>query len=272
MTCTLRGCGFDHFHNTTPRKAQPLKIYIAGPMRGKPEFNFPAFEDAFWNLRNKGHDPFSPAARDLGVGFNPAGMTGHEDLASHGFDLRKALAADTQYIAEEADAVAVLPGWENSSGARAEVALAHALGLIVAPVHAVGERGEVIDESTLIMPATPPSGSVLNEGAFRPMSTADVIAAEASRNGEVRTTSSTGGEKGTKDERYDLLPAGALATVARHYGIGARKYAAHNWRRGYEWSKSYAALQRHLNAFWGGEDIDDETQSPHMAADRKSVV
>ncbi|MCW2132908.1 dATP/dGTP diphosphohydrolase domain-containing protein [Arthrobacter sp. VKM Ac-2550] len=83
---------------------------------------------------------------------------------------------------------------------------------------------------------------------------------------EVRTTSSTGGEKGTKDERYDLIPTGALAAVARHYGIGARKYAAHNWRRGYEWSKSYAALQRHLNAFWGGEDIDEETQSPHMAA------
>lgn len=83
---------------------------------------------------------------------------------------------------------------------------------------------------------------------------------------EVRSVSATGGEKGTKDERYDLLPAGALAAVARHYGVGAAKYADHNWRRGYEWSKSYAAMQRHAQAFWGGEDIDAETGSPHMAA------
>jgi len=83
---------------------------------------------------------------------------------------------------------------------------------------------------------------------------------------EVRTTSSTGGEKGMKDERHSLIPTEALAAVARHYGIGARKYADHNWRRGYEWSKSYDALQRHAQAFWGGEDIDEETGSPHMAA------
>ena len=83
---------------------------------------------------------------------------------------------------------------------------------------------------------------------------------------EVRSVSSTGGEKGTKDERYDHIPVEALATVARHYGVGAKKYAAHNWRKGYEWSKSYAALQRHTQAFWSGEDIDEETGSPHMAA------
>lgn len=83
---------------------------------------------------------------------------------------------------------------------------------------------------------------------------------------EVRTTSSTGAEKGVKEERFDLLPQEALAAVARHYGVGARKYSAHNWRKGYEWSKSYSALQRHANAFWSGEDIDEETGSPHMAA------
>lgn len=85
---------------------------------------------------------------------------------------------------------------------------------------------------------------------------------------EVRTTSSTGGEKGVKPERYDLLPVDALASVARLYGMGARKYSAHNWRKGYEWSKSYAALQRHANAFWSGEDFDPEFtdfDSPHLA-------
>lgn len=83
--------------------------------------------------------------------------------------------------------------------------------------------------------------------------------------GEVRTTSSTGAQKGVKPERYDLIPVEALAEVARHYGRGAEKYAAHNWRKGYEWSKSFAALMRHAQQFWAGENIDEETGSHHMA-------
>lgn len=83
---------------------------------------------------------------------------------------------------------------------------------------------------------------------------------------EVRTTSATGGEKGTKPERFDLIPVAALSKVAQLYGRGAEKYSEHNWRKGYEWSKSYAALQRHSNAFWNGEDLDPEMQLPHMAS------
>lgn len=83
---------------------------------------------------------------------------------------------------------------------------------------------------------------------------------------EVRSVSATGGQKGTKVSRYDLLPVDALRQVADHYGRGAEKYADNQWRRGYEWSKSYAALQRHANQFWGGEDFDEETGSNHMAA------
>lgn len=83
---------------------------------------------------------------------------------------------------------------------------------------------------------------------------------------EVRTTSETGGEKGVKEARYDLIPVEALEQVAVLYGRGAAKYAEHNWRRGYEWSKSYAALQRHANAFWRGEDVDAEMRLPHLAS------
>jgi dATP/dGTP diphosphohydrolase len=85
--------------------------------------------------------------------------------------------------------------------------------------------------------------------------------------GETRITNAlTGGQKGSKDERYDLIPVEPLAALARHYGVGAYKYADHNWRKGYDWSLSYAALQRHAQAFWGGEDLDEETGSPHLAA------
>lgn len=82
---------------------------------------------------------------------------------------------------------------------------------------------------------------------------------------EVRSVSATGGEKGVKPQRYDLLPREALDRIAEVYGFGAEKYAAHNWRRGYEWGKSYAALQRHLTAWWDGEDTDPESGLSHLA-------
>ena len=83
---------------------------------------------------------------------------------------------------------------------------------------------------------------------------------------EIRTTSATGGEKGMKAARFDLMPVESLTVVARLYARGAEKYADHNWRRGYEWSKSYAALMRHATQFWGGEDNDAETGLPHKAS------
>lgn len=73
---------------------------------------------------------------------------------------------------------------------------------------------------------------------------------------EVRTTSSTGGQKGTKLQRHDLIPVRSLELLAEHFGKGAIKYDEHQWRQGYEWSKSYSALMRHLVAFWAGYDYD----------------
>lgn len=82
---------------------------------------------------------------------------------------------------------------------------------------------------------------------------------------ETRTTSATGGQKGVKDERHDLIPREGLEAIARVYAFGAEKYADHNWRKGYEWSKSYAALMRHMVAFWSGETYDEESGLPHLA-------
>lgn len=82
---------------------------------------------------------------------------------------------------------------------------------------------------------------------------------------EVRTTSSTGGEKGVKPERFSLMPRAGLAAISRVFGFGAQKYAAHNWRRGYEWSKSFDALERHIQAAKDGETYDEESGLPHLA-------
>lgn len=79
---------------------------------------------------------------------------------------------------------------------------------------------------------------------------------------EERTTSSTGGQKGVKLARFDLIPAGPLYELAVHYGRGARKYANHQWRQGYEWSKSIGALGRHFNDFLAGKDYDVCSNEP----------
>jgi len=83
---------------------------------------------------------------------------------------------------------------------------------------------------------------------------------------EVRKTSVTGGQKGQKLARFDLIPWDALWEVAELYGKGALKYDDRNWEKGYEWSLSLGALGRHLALFMSGEDFDPETGSPHMAA------
>lgn len=82
---------------------------------------------------------------------------------------------------------------------------------------------------------------------------------------EIRTVSKTGGEKGVKPQRYSLIPRKALDTITEVYHFGASKYASHNWRKGYEWSKSYDALQRHITAWWDREETDPESGLSHLA-------
>jgi hypothetical protein len=111
-----------------------MKIYLAGPMRGIPEFNFPAFRAAAAKLRQEGHEVFNPAERDTerhGTDISKGNTTGSVDEAikKHGFSLRVALGEDLDWICEHADGIALLPGWEKSSGANAEWATAKALDL-----------------------------------------------------------------------------------------------------------------------------------------------
>jgi hypothetical protein len=77
--------------------------------------------------------------------------------------------------------------------------------------------------------------------------------------GEFRVTDpKTGGQKGTKKQRMELLPWDALMKVSEHYGAGAEKYEARNYERGYAWGLSAAALLRHFAAWWQGEELDDD--------------
>lgn len=74
----------------------------------------------------------------------------------------------------------------------------------------------------------------------------------------------TGGQKGTKLERFDLIPPAAMEEVARVYGRGANKYADRNWELGYNWGLSIAALERHLSLFKQRESRD-ELGNHHLA-------
>jgi len=108
-----------------------MKVYLAGPMRGYKNFNQEAFIAGAALLRADGHEVWSPYEDNISNGLDTNGMTGDQDEAERIRPLRECLAADLNWICLHADAVAVLPGWENSLGATAEVATARALGLPV---------------------------------------------------------------------------------------------------------------------------------------------
>ena len=109
-----------------------MRVYLAGPMTNIPHSNYPAFNAAAAKLRAEGCEVFNPAEHDIATyGKDISNPDGDADKATadHGFDRRAALKADLSWICDNAEAIALLPGWERSSGARAERALAEALGL-----------------------------------------------------------------------------------------------------------------------------------------------
>jgi len=79
------------------------------------------------------------------------------------------------------------------------------------------------------------------------------------------TDPNTGGKKGVKPERFDLIPVEPLEEIARTYGYGAQKYDPANWMKGYDWKLSFGAMMRHAWAFWRGETYDKESGLHHLA-------
>lgn len=65
--------------------------------------------------------------------------------------------------------------------------------------------------------------------------------------------------------RMELLPVRPLAGTAEVLTLGAIKYGDRNWENGFKYSRPYGALQRHLTAWWGGENLDPEWDKSHLA-------
>ncbi len=98
------------------------RIYIAGPMTGYPELNFPFFNTAAKSLREQGHDAVNPA----------------EIVTDQSADWQTCMRADIAQLVT-CDAILLLPGWETSKGATLEAHIAHSLGMrLVYPGEQIG--------------------------------------------------------------------------------------------------------------------------------------
>jgi hypothetical protein len=62
-----------------------------------------------------------------------------------------------------------------------------------------------------------------------------------------------------------LLSTEAMNQTAAVLAFGAQKYAEHNWRNGFAWSRPLSAAMRHITAFNAGEDTDPESGLSHLA-------
>ena len=96
----------------------PGVLYLAGPMTGLPEFNYPAFNSAAGRLRAAGFEVLNPADNKPEI----------PDWVGY---MREAIACLVR-----ADAVAILPNASDSRGARLEMKLAVELEMPVRPVRA----------------------------------------------------------------------------------------------------------------------------------------
>ena len=91
------------------------RIYIAGPMTGHADHNYPAFHAAAERFRQAGWQVVNPADN----------FDGRTDLPRETY-----LRADVALLVNS-NAIALLPGWEESVGAKMEYLLARAFGMKV---------------------------------------------------------------------------------------------------------------------------------------------
>lgn len=110
-----------------------MKVYLAGPMSGIVQFNFPAFLVAAQSLRDQGIEVVSPAELDDPETRDAAMASEDGSFGSgtvNGETWGDFLARDVKLIADDGiEAIVVLPGWERSRGARLETFVASLVDL-----------------------------------------------------------------------------------------------------------------------------------------------
>jgi hypothetical protein len=121
----------DAEHITEPIQRKRV-LYIAGPMRGIAWFNYPLFDRVAKELRDAGNEVISPADEDrLHDGFDPFANSSHANPDACTFPKTMDFAKTVRRCLESVlrcDEIVLLPGWENSQGALAELAIAAWMG------------------------------------------------------------------------------------------------------------------------------------------------
>lgn len=108
-----------------------MKVYLAGPMTGRKQFNIPTFDLAAADLRRRGFEVVSPAELDdpetRAIALqSPDGAPGSG--SANGETWGDFLSRDVKLLADGGiEAIYVLPGWEKSRGARLETFVGRAL-------------------------------------------------------------------------------------------------------------------------------------------------
>ena len=106
-------------------------IYVAGPMRGYENYNYPAFDYRAKKLDEMGWTVINPAELDRNEGkpmSDPMAFSPETNYADHEF-MRQALKRDMDALCDDCTAIYMMANWEESRGAKAEWHLAKALGL-----------------------------------------------------------------------------------------------------------------------------------------------
>lgn len=98
-----------------------MKLYVAGPMTGLPDLNYPEFLRVGTILEDKGYEVLNPARIDESYSAPPF-------TKDWRWYMRRALA-----MCVHADGIATLPGWTHSRGASLEVHVGIRLELAVRP-------------------------------------------------------------------------------------------------------------------------------------------
>lgn len=123
--------------------------YICGGMTGLPDYNYPAFNAAAERWRKAGWEVKNPAEH----------FGGRTDLSYESY-MREAVKALVV-----CDAIALLPGWETSRGARMELLLAQRMGFRVYSADSMGPMAvRVVDTSLTAVPYTAPKDLGSNAG------------------------------------------------------------------------------------------------------------
>lgn len=100
-----------------------MKYYLAGPMTGIPQFNFPMFEAATRDLRARGYEIITPHELDSDT-IKTEAMASNDgklhDGKVGGETWGDLLSRDVKVVADEVKGIILLPGWPKSKGARLE--------------------------------------------------------------------------------------------------------------------------------------------------------